>query len=151
MGLVRSLQPWNILLIYCNNQLKKYITPFSKTSEGATLLPPSDVMSEAFFVPFHCHKTLLHKSSWVIKPGPWSQSQIIFFRDHQSDIVHRKLSKGMTEDEMVGCHQWLNGHKFEQPPRDGERQGSLACCSPWDCKESDTAEWLNNNKSQKSY
>ena len=37
----------------------------------------------------------------------------------------------MTEDEMVGRHHWLNGHEFEQTPGDGERQGSLACCSPW--------------------
>ena len=27
---------------------------------------------------------------------------------------------------------------------DGEGQGSLVCCSPWSCKESDTTEWLNN-------
>ena len=36
--------------------------------------------------------------------------------------------KGMTEDEMVGWHHWLNGHEFEQAPGDGEGQGSLACC-----------------------
>ena len=40
---------------------------------------------------------------------------------------------------------WLNGHEFEQTLGDGEEQGSLACCSPWGCKESDTTEWLNNN------
>ena len=40
----------------------------------------------------------------------------------------------------------LNGHEFEQTPRDGEGQGSLTCCSPWSCKESDTTEQLNNNK-----
>ena len=51
----------------------------------------------------------------------------------------------MTEDEMVGWHDWLNGHEFEQAPRDGEGQGSLACCSPWDCKELDTPEPLNSN------
>jgi len=28
---------------------------------------------------------------------------------------------------------------------DGEGQGSLVCCSPWDHKESDTTEQLNNN------
>ena len=38
----------------------------------------------------------------------------------------------------------LNGHEFEQTPGDGEGQGSLACCSPWGCKESDTAYQLNN-------
>ena len=25
-------------------------------------------------------------------------------------------------------------------------QGSLACCSPWGCKESDTTEQLDNDK-----
>ena len=45
--------------------------------------------------------------------------------------------KGVTENEMVGWHYWLNGHEFEQTPRDGERQGSLACCSPWVWKELD--------------
>ena len=39
--------------------------------------------------------------------------------------------QGTTEDEMVGWHHQLNGHEFEQTPRDGEEQGSLACCSPW--------------------
>ena len=37
----------------------------------------------------------------------------------------------MTEDEIVGWHHRLNGHDFEQIPRDSEGQGSLACCSPW--------------------
>ena len=51
--------------------------------------------------------------------------------------------KGTTEDEMVGWHHWLNGHEFEQAARVGDGQGSLVHCSPWGCKESDTAEWLN--------
>ena len=33
--------------------------------------------------------------------------------------------KGLTEDEMVGWHHWLDGHEFEQAPGDSERQGSL--------------------------
>ena len=32
---------------------------------------------------------------------------------------------------MAGCHHRPNGHEFEQALRDGEGQGSLACCSPW--------------------
>ena len=51
--------------------------------------------------------------------------------------------KGMTEDEMVGWHHWLNGHEFEQIPGVGDGQGSLVCCSPWGRKELDTTEWLN--------
>ena len=42
----------------------------------------------------------------------------------------------MTEDEMVGWHLRLNGHEFEQALEDSEGQGSLACGSPWSCKES---------------
>ena len=37
----------------------------------------------------------------------------------------------MTEDVMVGWHHRFNGPDFEQAPGDGERQGSLACHSPW--------------------
>ena len=55
----------------------------------------------------------------------------------------RRLEKGTTEDEMVGWHHWLNGHKFEQVPGDGDGEGTLACCSPWDCKELDMIEQLN--------
>ena len=52
--------------------------------------------------------------------------------------------KREAEDEMVGWHHQLNGHKSEQTPRDSERQGSLSCYSAWGCKESDTTEQLNN-------
>jgi len=49
--------------------------------------------------------------------------------------------KGMSEDEMVVWHHHLDGHEFEQALGVGDRQGSLACCSPWGHKESDT---MNN-------
>ena len=48
--------------------------------------------------------------------------------------------KGMTEDEMVGWHQQLDGREFEQTLGIGNGQGSLASCSPWGHKESDTTE-----------
>ena len=54
--------------------------------------------------------------------------------------------EGKTEGEIVAWHHQFNGHEFEQTPGDSERQGSLACCSPWGHKESDTIEQLNNNK-----
>ena len=53
----------------------------------------------------------------------------------------------MTEDETVGWHHRLDGREFEQAPGDGEEQGSLACCSPWSSKESDTTKRLNNSNS----
>ena len=43
---------------------------------------------------------------------------------------------------MVGWHHRINGHEFEQTPRDSEGQGSLACCSLW-VAESQTL--LSNN------
>ena len=42
----------------------------------------------------------------------------------------------MTEDEMVGWHNQLSGHEFEQTLGDAEGQASLMCCSPWGYKES---------------
>ena len=45
---------------------------------------------------------------------------------------------------MIRWHHQLSGHEFEQALGDGEGQGSLACCSPWGCKESDMTE--GNNK-----
>ena len=43
----------------------------------------------------------------------------------------------MAEDEMVGWHHQLNGHKSEKILGGSEGQGSLACCSPRSHKESD--------------
>ena len=49
----------------------------------------------------------------------------------------------MTEDEMVEWHHQLSEHMFEEALGVGDGQGSLACCSPWGPKESDTTERLN--------
>ena len=43
-------------------------------------------------------------------------------------------------------HHQLNGHEFEQALGVGDGHGSLACCSPWSHKESDTTERLNKMK-----
>ena len=44
---------------------------------------------------------------------------------------------------MVGWHQELDGHEFEQTEGDDDGQGSLVSSTPWGHKESDTAERLN--------
>ena len=46
----------------------------------------------------------------------------------------------MTENEVVGWHHQLYGHKFEQVPGGGDGQRSFVCCSPWGHKESDMTE-----------
>ena len=54
--------------------------------------------------------------------------------------IEDREEKGMTEDEMIGWSYRLNGHEFERALGVGDGQGSLACCSPWGRKESDTTE-----------
>ena len=49
----------------------------------------------------------------------------------------------MTEDEMVGWHHQFDEHESEQTLGVSDGQGSLAYCSPWGRKESDTTERLN--------
>ena len=53
----------------------------------------------------------------------------------------------MTEGEMIGWHHPLNGHEFGQTLGNNEGLKSLAWCSPWGCKESDTTEQPNNKES----
>ena len=64
----------------------------------------------------------------------------------EKDLESVYTYKETTEDEMVGWHHQLNGHEFEQAPEVGDRQGSLVCCSPWGCKESDATEQLSKQK-----
>ena len=58
----------------------------------------------------------------------------------------RQKEKGVAEDEMITQHHQRNGHESKQTLGDSEGQRSLACCSLWGCKESDTTQRLNNNK-----
>ena len=79
---------------------------------------------------------------------PDAKSQLIGKdTDTGKDWGHKE--KGVTKNEMVGWHHWLNGHEFEQTVEDGEGQGSLACCSSWGCKESDMTKQLNNSQVEK--
>ena len=49
----------------------------------------------------------------------------------------------MSEDEMVGWYHQLDGQEFEQAPGVNDRQGNLACCSPWGHKKTDMTQQLN--------
>ena len=70
-----------------------------------------------------------YMNSWLIRKDP-------------NDGKDWGQEKETTEDEMAGWHHQLKGYEFEQAPGDGEGQGSLACYSPWGCKESDTTKQL---------
>ena len=79
-----------------------------RLASGVLSGPPLTSMSEAFSVLFHFNKTLLSKSSWVIKPVLLSQrssSQIKnpILKKKKSNIVHHKLSQEITNLQDKGC------------------------------------------------
>ena len=58
--------------------------------------------------------------------------------------------KRTLEDEMAGWHHWCNEHELGQTPRDGEGQGSLACCSHWVAKSrTQLGDWTTMYKEDK--
>ena len=67
----------------------------------------------------------------------------LIWKDPDAGKDWRWEDKGTTKDEMVGWHHGLDGHEFEKAPRFTDGQGSLACCSLWGHKESDTRKQLN--------
>ena len=75
--------------------------------------------------------------------GPPDVKNWLIWKDPDAAKDWRWEEKGTTEDEMVGWHHQLNGHGFGWTLGVGDGQRSLACCSPWDRKESDTTERLN--------
>ena len=66
----------------------------------------------------------------------------LIWKDPDAGKEWRQKEKGMTEWEgwMASPIQWTwvwaNSGRWW-------RTGSLACCSPWGCKELDMTEWLN--------
>ena len=64
----------------------------------------------------------------------------LIWKDPDAGKDWRWEEKGMTKDEMVGWHLWLNGHEFGWTLGVGDGPGGLACCSPWGCKELDMTE-----------
>ena len=72
----------------------------------------------------------------------------------RADSLKKTLMLGKIEGRRRRRWQrmrWLDGitdaiEMTEQALGDGEAQGSLVCCCPWGPKESDTTEWLNNNR-----
>ena len=75
--------------------------------------------------------------------GHLMQRAALLEKDPDAGKDWRQEEKGMTEDEMIGWHHWLDGHEFEQAPEVGDGQGGLACCSPWGCKKLDMTEQMN--------
>jgi len=77
-----------------------------------------------------------HDENWLFKC--W-----LIGKDSDAGKDWGQEEKGMTEDELVGWHHWLDGHGFGWTPGVGDGQGGLVCCGSWGHKESDMTEQLN--------
>ena len=110
---------------------------------------PNEINPEYSFNEYQWKSVNIHWKNWCWTPIPWplDARSWLLRKDPDAGKDRMQEEKGKKEDEMVGSHHWLNGHEFEQAPDNCEGQRSLACCSPWGHKESDTTEWLNNNNS----
>ena len=66
----------------------------------------------------------------------------LIWKDPDARKDWRQKEKGTTEGDgwMASTAQWT---WVWASSGSGDGQGSLACCSPWACKESDITEWLN--------
>ena len=95
--------------------------------------------------------------SWIFigKTDAKAETPILWLPDVKNWLIGKdpdarkdwgQEEKGATEDEMVGWHHWLNGHKFEWTLEVGDGQGVLVCCDSWGLKESDMTERLNRTE-----
>ena len=88
----------------------------------------------------------------ILQP-PDAKKNWLIWKDPDALKDWRQEKKGTTEDEMVRCHHWLNGHELEQAPGVGDGQGSLECCSHGVSKsQTRLSNWieLNNQTTRKS-
>ena len=76
---------------------------------------------------------------------PWSAR-----RSNQS--ILKEINPGISLEGMMlklklqsfgHLMRRVDGHESEWTPGVGDRQGGLACCDSWGCKESDTTERVN--------
>ena len=89
----------------------------------------------------------IHWKDWC---WSWSPNTLASLMP-RTDSLENTLMLGNLEGRRRGWQRmrWLGGiprlnrHEFEKTLGDSEGQGSLACRSPWGCKESDTTEQLN--------
>ena len=115
------------------------------------------VLEKALESPLDCKEikpvNLKENQSWIFigrTDADWSTSPLAIYarnwligKDPDVGKDWRQEENGTTEDEMIGWHHWLDAYESVQASGVGDGQGSLAYCSPWGHKESDTTEQLH--------
>ena len=57
--------------------------------------------------------------------------------------IPSEFSVPLLGPQVGSWHHQLHGHEFEEDQGVSDGQGTLACCSPWGCKESEMTEQPN--------
>ena len=70
-----------------------------------------------------------------------NEKKLIYFSAKYRMLSFKSLSGVPSHTYSPLIHP--NNEVLNNHPRDGEGQGSMACCSPWGHKESDRTEQLN--------
>ena len=90
--------------------------------------------------------------SWIFTGKTDAEAPILWPPDVKNWLIGKdpdtgkdwgQKEKGVTKDEMVGWHHWLNGHEFEQTQGDSEGQESLVCCSLWLQIAANSQTWIS--------
>ena len=89
---------------------------------------------------------------WILTGSTDAEAEYFGHLIQKANSLEKTLMLGKIEDRRRRGQQrmsWLDGiinamYMSLSRLGDSEGQGSLACFSPWGCKELDTTEWLNN-------
>ena len=93
---------------------------------------------------------------WILfieKTDAEAEASILWPFDAKSWLIGEEPDAGKDwwqEKKGRKRMRWLDGitNLVEPTLGDSEGQGSLACCGPWNCKESDLTEQLNSNSNK---
>ena len=112
VGLVKSLQPWDILSTYRHNQFIKYVTPLLTLARGGTLCPHLMSVSQAFSGPLYpliklCYTEALAWSS--LAPGPEAKSSLEMKNPTPFTVSYHHRE---AEGQKPPCSAW---HLCSQP------------------------------------
>ena len=91
---------------------------------------------------------------WIFIGRTGAEAPILWPLEERNQLIEKDPDagkdwgeeNGATEDELVGWPSLTQWTKSEQTQEDSERQGSLACCSSWGCKELGRTQQLGNIK-----
>ena len=81
----------------------------------------------------------------------WGQTMVEIMKIMETSFKRSCAHTALHAPDPAPGHRWPTslleapGHSRASLGQSGDGQGSLACCSPWGHKESDTTEWLNWN------